>query len=738
MQKVSKKSKNEEGINIFEFLYFTFITFLPLVYSKSLIDPVLLPRQIYLSSFLIIILYFLQKKNKSGELVFSKSILKSNLFKVFLGFFLISLISATYSISVSESLYTTSKYGIIFSLFVITTILIYNKKLRVIILAKAVLLSVFLTFIIVCFQLFILLKSNQDLNLNAKSITGSFANKNLLSSTLFLSIPFLFMSKFSGRFWKFFSIIIFILLIPLILILQSKAVVLALIINVIVFSVLFFLFEKKHFKKNIFFITTLLIFLGLSSLFIINNQDKFSKLTSSATAYKRLNIWSNSVKMASENLVLGVGSGNWKIHFPKFGLDHFKLPKVRNGITIYQRPHNDFLGVLCENGLFGLIFYASIFLIILFYLARIIKNRSGNFKTTYILMGSTLFGYMLIALVDFPMERIGSQTFLSIIFSIITVKYFESNNNHLEKYNSSIVLVSLFSLIAFSFIVSSSRAKAELNTKKFYNYYKQNNFRKATEIGDSYKNTFYKIDPTSTPIDWYKGVMYFSKGDIKNAKLLFENSFKENPYNMHVVNNLASCYVRLKNDEKAIQLYTSALNISPRFNEANLNLSAVYFNSGQVEKALDFISNYDPSMKNEKYMQFLPVIQNANIKLYKGKKGEEKRRIMSKVFNLDQTIKAKPKFIKDYGWAIALNYKSSNFKVFAQYKHQDGKWVTYANDRDGKFNYLNILGKEKYKNTSRNLRPGKYNIRISFSNDYAKSDYLTISTVIPDYTNVSK
>ena len=270
MQKVSKKSKNKEGVNIFEFLYFTFITFLPLVYSKSLIDPVLLPRQIYLSSFLIIILYFLQKKNKSGELVFSKSILKSNLFKVFLGFFLISLISATYSISVSESLYTTSKYGIIFSLFVITTILIYNKKLRVIILAKAVLLSVFLTFIIVCFQLFILLKSNQDFNLSITSITGSFANKNLLSSTIFLTIPFLFMSNFSGKFWKFFSVIIFILLIPIILLLQSKAVVLAFIINLFVFSALFFLFEKKTIQKKYFFYYVLTNFLG--TLIFIRNK----------------------------------------------------------------------------------------------------------------------------------------------------------------------------------------------------------------------------------------------------------------------------------------------------------------------------------------------------------------------------------------------------------------------------------------------------------------------------------
>ena len=731
MSKKSKPKKRNSRSNVFERLYFTFIVFIPFVYSEKLIDPVLLPRQIYLSSFLIIVLYFIYRKNKTGELIFSKSIFKSNLFKAFLGFFLISFISATYSISVSESLYTTSKYGIIFCLFTITTLLISNNKLRVLILAKAVLVSVFLTFLIVCFQIFILLKSNQDLNLSVKSITGTFANKNLLSSTLFLSIPFLFISQFYGKFWKFFSIIIFILLIPLILILQSKAVVLALIINLLVFSVLFFLFEKKQFKRNIFFIATLLIFLGLSSLFIINNQGKFSKLTSSATAYTRLNIWKNSVEMASDNLVLGVGSGNWKIHFPKFGLDHFKLPKVRNGITIYQRPHNDFLGVVCENGLFGLIFYISIFFIILFYLVILIRN--SNMKTAYILMGSTLIGYILIALVDFPMERIGSQTLLSIIFSVITAKYFEIKQNYSGKYNSGIIIFSLLLLTLFSLTVSIARTKAELNTKKLYNYFKQNNFYKANEIGDKYKNTFYKLDPTSTPTDWYNAVMHFSKGDIENAKLLFENSFKENPYNMHVINNLASCYVRLKNNEKAIQLYTSALEISPRFNEANLNLSAVYFNSGQVGKALDIIRNYDPSMKNEKYLQYLPVIQKANIQLYKSKKGEEKKRIMSKVFNLDQKITAEPNFIKDIGWSIILNYKKSTFKVTVEYKYENNNWIMYQKERDGQYNFILIHGNKKHKNTSRNLLPGNYQLRIKYHCKFGQSTFLETSTVVPDY-----
>ena len=130
---------------------------------------------------------------------------------------------------------------------------------------------------------------------------------------------------------------------------------------------------------------------------------------------------------------------------------------------------------------------------------------------------------------------------------------------------------------------------------------------------------------------------------------------------------------------------------------------------------------------------FLTSIQKANIKLYNSKNGEERNRIMSKVFNLDQQLKAKPRFMDNHGWSIILNYKSSNFKVKVYYQHESSDWITYKTSRVGKYNYLFIHGNKKFGNNSRNLLPGKYNIRIKFFNDYAESDYISVSTVVPEY-----
>ncbi len=735
MSKKIKPKKINSKSNIFERLYFAFVVCIPFVYSEQLIDPVLLPRQLYLALFQILVIGFIYINFKKKKINLNYSIFQSTLFKVFFGFVIINFISSFWSVSQSESIYVSSKIGLLFSLFYTTTLLIIQKKLRTSFILKGILISVLITIIIVSYQSLLILKTDLNFFKNVKSITGTFANKNLLSSTLFLSIPFIYITAKLGKFWKIISISTLFFLLIVIWILQSKAVVIATLISLIIFSLFVFLFSKKSTINIAFKIGIFIGFLSIITTLTLKNKDKFSRLTSSHTAYTRLDIWKSSLEMASENLIFGVGAGNWRINLPKFGLDHFESKKVRNGLTIYQRPHNDFIGVLCETGLLGLLFYITIFSIILYYLTILIKKSNGDNNDTFFILISTIIGYLLISFVDFPMERIGSQVILILIFSITKGKYINTIKSQIIKQRISLTFGILTLLVLLSFTVSISRIKSESIVKMIQLFHKQNNFLAIKRISNKSKNIFYKIDPTSTPIDWYVGVAYFNEGNIDKAKQCFENAYKEHPYNIHVINNLASSYVNLKNNDKAIELYSSALNISPRFNEARLNLSAVYFNSGEVEKALDIINLYDPQFENPKYATFFPAIQKGNIKLYKSKKGEERKRIMNKVFNLNQEIVAKPEFIDSYGWSITLKYKPSNFLVDIYYQHENGKWINYQKNRESKYKYLNIHGNKKYKNTYRNLPPGKYNIRIKFKNDYAESDYLTTSAVIPDYIN---
>jgi hypothetical protein len=115
--------------------------------------------------------------------------------------------------------------------------------------------------------------------------------------------------------------------------------------------------------------------------------------------------------------------------------------------------------------------------------------------------------------------------------------------------------------------------------------------------------------------------------------------------------------------------------------------------------------------------------------------------ILIKRLNLDpeylnQKLKAEVEFIENYGWSIKLNYKSnSDLKVKLDYKFEDEKWITYCDLRDGKYNFTHIHGKEKFEKTSRNIKAGKYNLRLQYKDRNSESNYLTTTILIPDYVN---
>ena len=111
----------------------------------------------------------------------------------------------------------------------------------------------------------------------------------------------------------------------------------------------------------------------------------------------------------------------------------------------------------------------------------------------------------------------------------------------------------------------------------------------------------------------------------------------------------------------------------------------------------------------------------------------EKLKLDSSLAN--QKIKAFPEYIKNYGWAITINYKPSNFNITIEYQFENGEWINYQKNRNGKYNFVNIHGKKYFNGTNRNLAPGLYNIRIKYHNSFASSDDFVSSVLIPNYVN---
>ncbi len=115
--------------------------------------------------------------------------------------------------------------------------------------------------------------------------------------------------------------------------------------------------------------------------------------------------------------------------------------------------------------------------------------------------------------------------------------------------------------------------------------------------------------------------------------------------------------------------------------------------------------------------------------------------LLGKDLNLEaefaqQKLKLDPIFIPNYGWAIKIHYLPlPSYKMNAEFQHNNGLWNTYVENRDAKYDFLDIHGNYEFDGTTRNLLPGKYRVRLNYSVGTKKSTWFYGTVNIPDYVD---
>ena len=108
--------------------------------------------------------------------------------------------------------------------------------------------------------------------------------------------------------------------------------------------------------------------------------------------------WSHSRSMLEAHPWTGVGAGQWRIHFPSYGLRGMN-PSVAEGVTAEVRPHNDALWVAAEQGIPGL---ASWLLIWVGMAVAWWRSRRDEASSLIAGMAVIVFCYSMF---EFPLER---------------------------------------------------------------------------------------------------------------------------------------------------------------------------------------------------------------------------------------------------------------------------------------------------------------------------------------------
>ena len=593
-----------------------FIAIIPLVVSFSTSDPTLAIRFLVLGcvvGFSLLILLFTKKSLFIQVIKHPVNICLI----VILFFFSFSLFINGFS---SASIYILLKMFLIFMFGLLVTHIIleygFKEFVNSFVIFSLLLSIIYLFQFVSNYSEIMSFDKEWQRNREFDKLSATMGHKNLLSSIQFLMLPFLiYMITIGKKTWKVLSVIAIVLIAFTFLQTQTRAVLAAVFISVITFL----LINKRNLQlKHILILFSSFVFSIIVGYSIMQYTDRLEAFkgeiekTFEFSATARYKLYKSTLQLMAEHPILGVGPGNWKIDVWKYELYFDSW-----GDSFAQRPHNDFLWVFAEGGVFAGLSYILIFLILLRDSYLLHKNRKEEDGIIYSLLFATVMGYGFISLVDFPMERFSHNIIFFVLAAIIIASRLKQQG--LSKEKLPMWVSYLFLLITcFAIYVSSIRYQGEIHAANAIHYKSKGNWNYVIKaIDKAYNPTYYEMENTSTPLLWYRGVAYFNQQRYELALKDFKAAFEVNPYHVHVLNNLATSYEMMGNHKKAKEYYNKVFDVCPTFKETRVNLAAILYNEKKYVEALDVIlqSKLEAFSKrkknNDNYDLYLKTIFNG-------------------------------------------------------------------------------------------------------------------------------
>jgi O-antigen ligase/Tfp pilus assembly protein PilF len=476
-----------------------------------------------------------------------------------------------------------------------------KKKLRSMayILAGVVIISAFYGFLQFAGYDFITLEMK-------KLPVSFFGNANFAAQFLIAVLPLLIAFAYLGPYRRIF-ISSSVLLSFHLLLLKSRGGILGGILGVFFLTVCIYKIQFGvksarrirliRWNKKAVIILVLGIMITGSTFFYLDQGETLNEISSSfrvspeSNRY-RLLAWKASLRLASDHPFLGVGPGNYRFYHQTYSSAELWKMKGTFSRVRLLRAHNDYINILCENGIPGLF----LFLLIMGYLFRnfriFIKEKSG--KDAIILSGimggiaATLFQ----SLFDFNLYNPASAFIFWILAGcaagIMVKRSVKISTSQIKMKNAGAWIILTFSIVAI-FIISpvlGKKIKNEINIRKAYVYFQNGLYGRAAQSASVVldKNPG-NIDASAIYADALRNAGMEEKAV---GAYLHWASLEENY--VPVYNRLGECYFRLGKDNKAEKAFKKALSINPYNIAVLLNLGNLSLKKHDYKKSVSYFS----------------------------------------------------------------------------------------------------------------------------------------------------
>ena len=346
------------------------------------------------------------------------------------------------------------------------------------------------------------------------SLTGIASNPNISSSSIILKLPFIIFLGFQSLKRNQVLLIKIIELTSIlgVIILGSRLGVLSLLL----IYFLTFLIYKDQRQKQILPLLVVIIF-G----FYINISDQsdnlkidtlsIENLSKDESANQRLIFYKKAINLSFKKPIFGYGLGSWKYE---------SLPYKENydrNILVSYYTHNDFLQILFELGIIGLVIYLS-FLNSLMKKIFQIENRYKGILTI------TLIVFLINSLLNFPLHR--SQEIIP--FVIISALIFSLRSKTNIPIRSKAPHYFLISLVTLGLALSYLEHNSLKMQGKLISDYNQNLFSIEKEKLSNINYYIPNLSANAVPVSTYLSRYYFEQKDYTKSIELLNLSTKAN------------------------------------------------------------------------------------------------------------------------------------------------------------------------------------------------------------------
>ncbi len=460
---------------------------------------------------------------------------------------------------------------------------------------------------------------------------ATFSNKNMAGQygvLIFpLAVTFFLVSKDRLRIW-FFAITTSLIMVY-VFYTRSRGALVGLLTEIIILSGLLVYFRFKHGYhffgdtpvKKVALAVSLALFVGMSSVTpsMLGNTEKVvaaslgekppalrdehgGRLLARVLGYEdtastRFTMWKNSIPMFKDHFLIGVGLGNWTVHYATYQGRLAPDMYLMNN-QYHANAHNDYVEVLCELGIIG--FALFIWVIVSFFrvAGRLLSDRNEECFLLTLPIATAIMGIGINAVFSFPLKQPVPILMVFVYLAVLSNLHGAFFKGGKER---------VFSLppapvrgVATAFAVFAALGLFELQRNWYHSEHHYHNAVISLGNGD-YQNALieaersYGFNPMRMNLLWLQATSLLQLGREKSyqeAVEMLEKVTQAYPYSANTLLNLSAGYRAVGKQENAIENLAQLASVQP-INMPLKNKDASFlFSVGKFEEALKRLEVY--------------------------------------------------------------------------------------------------------------------------------------------------